>query len=246
MKTIKIPKNTQVAAFSDPHEHPEQFFNLIEKINPSEKMWIICCGDLEGKGYGEKAFNSMTDKLAEMSNLGYCYTVCGNHEKKYIKKNKNTSNPSTQLIWWKNQPLSLSFEFYNGNRLTAVHAGVLSNMTWEDLETNVEVCYIRDVDEQGMIPLVWKKINGVDTLVKSRVGGESWHLKYDGKHGYIISGHTPNRDGKPKYYNFSCNLDCAVFETGILSAQLFTPEGKLGELITVSGEAFKPKLNESF
>jgi hypothetical protein len=247
MKTIKIPQGTQLAFATDFHSHPEQFFNLIDTLEPSEKMWFISGSDVRDKGYGEVAFNSITDKLIEMTDAGYCYSVLGNHEIRYLKQNKKVSNPSPQLIFWRKQPLSLSFEFYNGTRLVVIHAGLTKKMTWEDLETNVEVCYVRDVDDDDkMIPLVWKDIKGEKTLVKAKEGGESWHKRYDGRFGYACSGHNPNKDGKPKYYNFSCNLDCAVFETGILSAQTFTPEGNLGELITVTGQAFRPKLNENY
>lgn len=246
MKTIKIPKGTQLAFTTDFHEHSEQFFKLIDIIQPSEKMWFISGGDARDKGYGEVAFNSITDKMIEMTDAGYCYSVIGNHEIRYLKQNKKVSDPSTQLVFWRKQPLALSFEFYNGARITVVHAGVTERMTPEDLETNVEVAYVRDVDEQGMISLVWKDINGVKTLVKSREGGKKWAEAYDGRLGYICAGHDPNKLGVPRYYNFSCNLDCAVFETGVLSAQIFTPEGTLGEVISVTGTPFNPKLNDKF
>jgi hypothetical protein len=246
IKTIKVPKDTEIVAFTDPHEHAEQFFNLLNIINPSEKKWIVCCGDLKDKGYGDVAFNNMTDEMIKLSEKGIGFIVKGNHEIKLLKNNRKNSNASLQIEWWRKQSLGLSFEFYNGNRLTVLHAGVVPGMTWEDLDSNTEVAYVRDVDELGMIQLIWKKINGVDTLVKSREGGKSWHELYQGNFGYVVSGHQPNKDGQPRYYNYSCNLDCAVFETGVLRAQTFTPEGNLGELITVTGTAFKPKLNEKF
>lgn len=247
MKTIKIPKYVQLVFATDFHSHPEQFFKLIDAINPSEKMWFISGSDVRDKGYGEVAFNSITNKLIEMTYAKYCYSVLGNHELKWLKQNKKISDPSPQLAFWRKQPLALSFEFYNGAKLTVVHGGIVSGMTWEDLETNVEVCYVRDVDEKGMIPLRWvKDEKGENKLVKSREGGKSWHEVYAGNLGYVCAGHSPNYNGKPKYYNFSCNLDCAVFETGNLCAQIFTTEGKLGELITVSGTPFRPKLNEAY
>ena len=246
MKTIKVPKDTQIAVVGDVHEHAEHFFSLIEKIKPSEKMWFISVGDLKDKGYGEVAFNNITDEMINLATNGCGFIVKGNHEIKMLKNNRKNPKPSAQIEWWKNQSMSLSFEFHNGNRLTIVHAGIVPGMTWEDLDSNMEIAYVRDVDEQGMIQLVWKKINGVDTLVKAREGGQSWHLEYDGRFGYVAAWHAPNKDGKPKFYNFSCNLDCAVFETGVLSAQIFTAEGNLGELVTVTGTAFKPKLNENY
>ena len=247
MKTIKIPKNTQIAIIGDSHEHSEHFFSIIDKIQPSEKMWFISVGDFEGKGFGKIALNSMINKMIELHKNNCGFMVKGNHEIKWLKNNKKNTPYSAQYEFIKNLPLSLSFEFYNGAKVTVVHAGINPKMTWDELDTNIEVCYIRDLDSNmNMIPLIWKDINGIRTLVKAKEGGIPWAEIYDGRFGYVCAGHEPNRDGKPKYYNYSCNLDCAVFETGILSAQIFTAEGKLGELITVSGTPFKPELNEKF
>src|SRR5260221_5922282 len=173
MRNIKIPKGVSLAFFTDCHEHSGQFFELLEKINPSEKMWLVCAGDCIGKGFGEKEFEKITDKLIELSEQGICFAVKGNHEAKEIKKNKK--NLSKQLNWWKERPLSLIFDFYNGSRVTCIHAGVTPKMTWDDLHNNSEVYYVRDVDSEGMIPLKWVEENGKKVLVKSREGGTSWH-----------------------------------------------------------------------
>lgn len=241
MTNIKIPKGVQLAFITDAHEHPEQFFKLLDKVNPSEKMWVIFAGDAHGKGFGERAFEKITDKLIELNEQGISFSVLGNHEKKEIKKNKK--NLSKQLKWWSERPLSITFDFYNGSRITVLHAGVTPKMTFQDLESNSEVYYVRDVDEQGMIPLVWKGEGKNKVLVKSREGGTEWHNLYCGRFGYIVSGHAAQKDGIPKFYNFSCNLDSCCYETGILSCQIFTEDGKLGELIQVSGKAAKPELN---
>lgn len=242
MKKIIVPKNTQVAVIGDIHEHLEQFNLILDKINPSEKMWVVSLGDACEKGWGEDSFNSITDKLIELSDAGIGYAVRGNHEVKLIKRYKNA--PSKQLQWWKSRNLSLTFEFSNGALLTCLHAGVKPSMTWEDLQTNIEVVYIRDLNKKEMmIPLLWKDIDGVKTLVPAEPNGKSWHEFYQGQFGFVASGHAAQYNGLAKFYNYSCNLDSAVFETGILTAQVFDTNGKLGELITVSGPAFKPKLN---
>lgn len=242
MKKIIVPKNTQIAVFSDPHEHSEQFFKLMDKINPSENMWIVCAGDKNDKGFGEKAFHDILDRMIEYSNAGFGFSVKGNHCLKFLKKNKQDN--SSRITWLRARPLSLSFEFYNGSRLTVLHGGVTNKTTEEDLQNNIEICYVRDIDDSGkMIPMVWKDIKGEKTLVKSKEGGKFWMDLYDGRFGFIAAGHTPNKNGKPSYYNYSVNLDCGVFETGQLVGQIFTSEGKLGEQITVSGTPFKPKLN---
>ncbi len=204
-------------------------------------MWLISAGDVYSKGFGKKEAEKITDKLIELSNKNMCFAVKANHELSEIRKNKKNLSP--QLQWWKERPLSYTFEFHNGSLVTVVHAGVTPSMTWDDLENNSEVCYVRDVDAQGMIPLKWITEDDKKVLIKSREGGKPWHEVYDGRFGYIVSGHAAIKTGIPKFYNFSCNIDSACYETGILSCQIFTEDGKLGELIQVSGMAAKPDLN---
>ncbi len=244
VKSIQVPEGTQLAIITDCHEHSEQFFNILDQIRPRENLWLISLGDVYGKGFGLKAAEKITDELQRLQNKGCCFAVRGNHDLKEVKKAKGTNKWSPQLKWWSQQPLALSFQFYNGARVTAVHAGVTPLMTWEDLDRSVEVCYVRDIDEDGkMIPLIWKDINGVSTLIKSKEGGDVWHKKYDGRFGYIVSGHAAQKDGEAKFYKFSCNLDSCVYETGILTAQVFAEDGSLGRIIRVQGAAKKPELN---
>lgn len=237
MRKIQVPRDTEIVVIGDVHEHPEQFFKILEIIKPSEKKWLVSLGDCVDKGYGNDAFVAITDKLIELDSFGYCFAVRGNHEQKHIKKNKNNLSP--QLQWWQTKPLSLVFEFHTGAIVTCVHAGVRSSMTWEDLQTNTEVLYIRDLNkDERMIPLLWKEIDGVKTLVPAEPNGTPWHLYYDGRMGFICSGHNAQKDGVAKYYNYSCNLDSAVFETGILTGQIFTSDGNLGVQVKTSGVAF--------
>jgi hypothetical protein len=244
MRKISVPKGVELVFSTDFHSHDEQFFKLINLIKPSEKAWFVSGADYLDKGYGDESAFLIIDKMIEMSYLGYGFSVLGNHDQKFKKKNKNVTNPSPQLSWIRTLPLSLTFEFYTGALVTVVHGGIRPSMTWEDLQTNTEVMYIRDLDkDERMIQLLWKEIDGVKTLVPAKPDGKSWHHYYQGQYGYICSGHAANYSGEPKFYNYSLNLDCAVFETGILAGQYFTAEGKLGELITVSGIPAKPKLN---
>ena len=162
-------------------------------------------------------------------------------------KAKGTDKMTPQLKWWKNRPLSITFNFKSGSIVTVLHAGVTPKMTKEDIERNIEVLYVRDVDVDGkMIPLIWKDIDGVKTLIKSKEGGESWHNKYLGQFGYIASGHAAQKDGIAKFYKYSCNLDSGVYETGILTAQVFDENGNLGKLITVEGPAAKPDIHVAY
>lgn len=246
MKTIFVPKHIKLAVIGDVHEHTEQYFKIIKKISPAQNMWLISVADIIDKGFGAESFNQITQHLAQLHKNGIGFAVKGNHELKHLNKFKKTPEKMSQeLAWWKDKPLALSFQFHTGSKLTVVHAGVTPKHTLEDLKNNVEVCYVRDVDKNGkMIKLKWIEENGIKKLVKEKEGGCSWHEVYDGRFGYIASGHAACLDGKAKFYKYSSNLDSAVFETGILSAQIFSDEGKLEDLITVSGKAAKPKLGE--
>lgn len=242
MLNIAVPKDTSIAIIGDVHEHSEQFKKMLNKISPSWKMWLVSVGDIYDKGFGINVAEEITGELQELQNRRIGFAVRGNHELKQIRKNRR--NLGAKLEWWKNQPLSLSFNFHNGARVTVLHAGITPRHTWKSLEQDVEVCYVRDVDEVGnMIPLVWKEVDGERILMKAKAGGESWHKKYDGRFGYVVSGHAAQKDGEAKFYNYSCNIDSAVYETGILTAQVFNDDGNRSELIKVNGTPKKPELN---
>jgi len=244
---VSVPEGVSVAVMGDVHEHEEQFLAMLNEIRPREDMWLVSLGDIYDKGFGIKSAERMTDELMRLQEKGVCCAVRGNHEVKLIRKARKTPKQTPQLKWWANQPLAITFNFANRTTVTALHAGVTPLMTESDLGHGVEVVYIRDVDEEGqMIPLVWKNINGVQTLVKSKEGGSVWHDVYDGRFGYIVSGHAAQRDGEAKLFNYSSNLDSGVYDTGILTAQIFNDEGKSTKLVTVKGTAFKPELNINY
>lgn len=244
IKTINVPKGTELAIIGDIHEHDSQFFELIDKIKPSKDRWIVSVGDAIDKGFGLDSFNKVTNKLIDLENQGFGFAVMGNHEIKAIKKNKK--NLSQELAWWKKRPLSILFKFWNGSSVLVVHAGVSPNHSLEGLGKDYSVLYMREVDEEGnMISLVWKEIDGKKFLVKPK-GGTLWHELYDGRFGYIVSGHISQKDGKPKFYGYSANIDSAVYETGILTSQIINSKGGRGDLIQAEGEAAKPELNINY
>jgi hypothetical protein len=239
---IKVPKDTSIVFIGDIHEHEEQFFSLIDKIKPSKTRLIVSVGDVYDKGFGELSAQNITKELINLNNKGIAYAVKGNHELKIIKKSKNKLDE--YLSWWSYCPLSLRFDFYNGAAITVVHAGITPHTSSEDLNKSIEVCYVREIDEFGkMIPLIRKTENGKIFLVREK-RGKLWHEIYDGRFGYIVSGHIPQFDGNITYYNYSCNIDTAVFDTGKLSGQEFLPNGSLGESFSVQGKASKPELFE--
>jgi len=240
-QTIQVPENTSICIIGDIHEHTEQFFNLLEEWKPSPTKLIVSVGDVYDKGYGEKSAEIITEELIRLSDKHIAYAVRGNHEVKIIRSKKK--NPLSKCLkWWRGRPLVITFEFPN-MKITVLHAGVSPLMDQNSLGKDVEVVYVRDVDENGkMIPLVWQMINGVKTLVKSKEGGTSWHEVYDGRFGYIVSGHAAQEDGQAKYYTHSCNLDSGIYDTGRLTGQIISNDG-LGDKIVIDGPAFKPILN---
>ena len=239
---VDVPAETSICVIGDIHEHKAQFLSILDKFNPSSKRWIVSVGDIYDKGFGQEIGNEITRKLIELNNSNIGFAVKGNHELKIVKKNKN--NLTEELKWWAKMPLSITFRFIKGNSLTVLHAGVLPGWIEEDLGKNIELCYVRDVDTSlnKMIPLVWIDDNGTKKLVKKYDGGKCWHEIYDGRFGYIIAGHAAQKDGQPKFYNYSANIDVGVYDTGLLCGQVFDDQGKLGETIIVSGLAAKPNI----
>lgn len=238
---VQVPPETSICVMGDVHEHIEQFEKLVELWEPSQNKWLVSLGDIYDKGFGQNFAELITEKLIELQNEHILFAVRGNHELKTIKKAKNDLNKYLQ--WWKEQPLAITFEFPRGKRVVVLHAGVTPKMTEDNLGNDVEVVFVRDVDELGMISLVWKSVDGQQTLVKSRPGGKSWHELYDGRFGYIVSGHAAQKDGVAKFYNYSCNIDTAVYDTGKLTAQIFLSNGNLGNKLEITGTAKKPSLN---
>lgn len=230
---ILVPKDTKIAVIGDVHEHEDQFDRLLEMIKPSEKMYFVSVGDVYDKGYGVAVAESITDKIKKMAENGYAFIVKGNHELKHIKKAKLSKSMTPQLSWFEQQPLVLSFVFENNSRVTVVHGGVKPSHTWGDLDYDIETSYIRKLDDQGeMIKLEWFG----NELRPAKPGGLSWHETYDGRFGYIVAGHEPLKDGKPKFYNYSCNIDTACYHTGIMTCQVLSAYG-LEDLYSVEGQA---------
>jgi predicted phosphodiesterase len=244
MKPIIIPKGGKIAVVGDIHEHEEQFDKLIALIDPSPIMLLVSVGDIYDKGFGTEVAESIVDKFKVLKENGHGFVIRGNHELKRIRLGRRHKAMTPQLRWMRQQPLSLSFEFANRSRVTVVHGGVRPGHTADDLNSNVETCYVRTLDEEGKhIQLERKVVDGRVTFVPKRPGGKLWHGSYDGRFGYIVSGHAAQNDGTAKFYNYSCNLDSAVYHTGILTAQVFSENGR-EDLITVKGTPKWPDLEE--
>lgn len=242
-KIIKVPRGVSLAVVGDIHEHSEQFLKITEEAKIGKTRWLVSVGDVYDKGWGIKHAQSITGIMQDLNECNICFAVRGNHELKQIKKTNGKLDP--YLKWWSKQPLAITFEFFNGHKVLIVHGGVSPKLDESDLGKSVDICYIREIDENGdMISLKWEydpKIND-KVLVKSK-SGTNWHKLYDGRMGYICSGHNSQLDGQAKFFNHSCNLDSAVYDTGILTCQIISENGILGETIRASGTARKPQIN---
>lgn len=223
---INVPQGTKIAVIADSHGHNEQFQELIAKINPSDKIWAISLGDIKNKGFGIEAENSIIHILQSLNQP--VFACKGNNELKAVKLARENNQMTPELEWLDQLPVALSFNFDNGTRLTCCHGGVLPRHTWDDLKSNIEVCFVRNINKNGEMCLKDEK-------------GVNWHEIYNARLGYMICGHSAQRDGIAKFYKYSCNIDTCVYNTGILSAQVFSEKGK-EELIQVKGKAFTPEI----
>lgn len=230
---IKVPKETLITVVGDIHCNLFHFEKLLEKINPSNKMWIVSCGDVYDKGPEENS-KLIFNKIKDLQKEGICWFVKGNHELRRIRKSlKSSEKVSDELFWVSQQPLCVSFLFHNQTRLTVLHGGVKPTHTWKDLEANSEIAYIRKIDSEGE-PVAVKWVDRKPIFLKE---GKYWGEIYDGRFGYIASGHNSQIDGVPKFYKYCCNLDTRCYDTGILTAQVFGPNGRM-ELIQIKNENF--------
>jgi predicted phosphodiesterase len=237
-RDISLPRGTKVTVVGDVHEHERQFDEIVERIQPCREHRLVSIGDIYDKGFGPRVAESITKKLKRMVEDGVAYVIRGNHEQRHLRR---STALTSGLQWFATLGLSLSFRFHNQTKLLIVHAGVAPSFTTEDLVRNVETLYLRTLDERGnFIPLKWKTIEGKRRLVPMR-DGKPWHEYYDGRFGYIISGHDSQADGEVKFYPYSCNLDTKCYQTGVLSAITYGENGR-EDLIRIEGPAARPKI----
>lgn len=230
---IKVPTGAKLAIVGDIHEHENQFDRLIALIDPSPNMFFVSVGDIYDKGSGIKTANAILNKIRRLHDAGYGFIVKGNHELKHLRKAAYSNRWTYELDWINQQPLVLSFIFENGFRVTALHGGVKPSHTWNDLNKDTETSYIRNLDADGeMIKLKW---NGKE-YEPCKEGGIPWHEIYDGRFGYIVSGHEPLKNGKPRFYKYSCNIDTACYRTGVMTCQIISENG-LEDLHCIKGVA---------
>ena len=83
--------------------------------------------------------------------------------------------------WLADKPNVVGVKFLRGTRLIVVSGGLLPNMALEDLQANLKISF---VSELGEVP---------------------WHLKYNGKLGYVIS-NNPLKNSSPEFFNYSARI----------------------------------------
>lgn len=244
---IQLEKGIKIAVIGDIHEHEEQFDLAIKYLNScNQRIILICSGDVYDKGFGQSCADRISNKLRDLMLNGRALVIPGNHELKHIKKSRSFGVLEEKWKWWSHLPLSISLIFKNNTRLTIVHAGVKPNHSFQDLSNNVEICFIRYIDESGnLIKLKKEIVDGKRLMIPEKDGGIIWHEKYDGRFGYIISGHNSQKDGKPKFYNYSSNIDTACYHTGKLTMQIFGENGS-EELLEFCGEPKYPDLEDMY
>lgn len=241
---IKLDSDVKLLCISDIHEHHEQFFNILEKYPVSDKQKLIVCGDVIDKGFGLESAEKIYNKIRELIDLNQAYMIKGNHELKNIKKQRKDGKLNKLFKWVESLPISLSFSYPNHSRYTFVHGGVDPKMNWEQLSYDLTVCYIRYISNENnkMVSVDKKEENGIISYVPKDLNCNLWHSSYDGRFGYIVSGHNNDPQG-PKFYNYSCNIDTGVFNSGKLTAVIFGSKGR--EVIyQAEGIAFNSKKNE--
>lgn len=228
---VNLKKGTKLFIVGDIHEHKPQFIDLVNIIQPSKERILVSVGDIFDRGLGKKAAKDILNKMIHLYYNGCCYMVRGNHEQKLLNKNESLSGEEE---WATTRPLSIRFKFHNQSSVLVMHGGITQFHNWGDLESNTDVLYTRKIDERGKKIRMVKQESGEYIAKKP---GKSWHEYYDGRFGYIVAGHDPQKNGEVAFYKYSCNVDTGCFETGVLSAVVVDEFG-VQETIQVKGKSF--------
>lgn len=101
------------------------------------------------------------------------------------------NNKLESWIKYKNNITQITFN--GGGTLLVVSGGVIPNMVKEDLRSNLEISFV------------------------SKIEGDSWHNRYNGMLGYIIS-NNPLDDSPPEYFQYSCRIG-NTYKSNLVYAQ---------------------------
>jgi hypothetical protein len=238
---INLESDVKLVCVSDIHEHVDQFFNVLNKFPLSANQRLVVIGDVFDKGKSIEDAFKLAEVIKSYEDQGLAYYIRGNHELKNIKKLKKVGELSPLMKWVSSRPISLSFVYPNGTRYTMVHAGVDPKMHWHDLSHDYNVCYIRVLSNKTFTHVSMQRVtsdNGETYWEPVEKDVSNWHKLYDGRFGYIVSGHDYNENG-PIFYDYSCNIDTGVFVTGKLTAVVFGDNGR-EEVYQAVGAALSP------
>ena len=219
---ITLSKNIKLAIFGDVYGTKKQFFSALEQVKPSQDMLIGFVGNVCSNVWPDNDAAIIFDKIIELHKLGYVLFIKGSNELKHLRESRRKGFLDSRLKWIDQQPLAVSCLFPSGSNVTLVHSGIAPYHTWFNLGSDVDVCYIDELSASDR-----------GTSLEGACG-PLWHEAYDGRLGYVVSGHKPQLDGKPKYYNYSCNLNTAPHQTGKLCVQIFNEIGKERAMIIES------------
>ena len=123
---ISVPRGIRLAIVGDSHGHAKAFSSASQEALEAG-CWLVSLGDVHDKGWGPKEENEITSILMDAQEKGYGYAIKGNHEIKNIRKNRHTTL-TKELEWWNKQPVCISFDFWNGTKITVVHGGITPHL----------------------------------------------------------------------------------------------------------------------
>jgi len=186
---------------------------LLQKIiEVAKDKILVLLGDVLGKENAQEIHT-----LYQKKNV---FIIKGNQDQKLI--NHNMISP-----YWNVLPTFITFVFPNQNKVSVVHGGISPKHKWKDIYSQ-ELIYIRTLDgNNNPVPLKWNN-NKLEPIRP----GVSWHQKYDGRFGYVISSHGTEESGI-KHYLHSCSVNSRYHKTGKLLGQIVLSNGTLGDCIQI-------------
>ncbi len=211
----------RVIVYGDIHGCLDEFKDLREKIGIKSGDLEICVGDILNKGpyLGGEMISYLQDH--------HIRSVVGNNEAKAIKQYKQYKKAGEEYLkslraFEIATVLSLrddDFLFLNSlplfikvKNLTILHGGLTPSMDLENLDASLkkEITLIRYLNKE-FLPIPWSD-------QENRY--KFWTEVYDGREGFIVSGHHPFP--KPKIDKYAVNIDTGCVYGGKLTAVVFT------------------------
>ncbi len=210
----------RVIVYGDIHGCLDEFKSLREKIEIKSSDIEVCVGDILNKGL--YLANMMISYLQEH----HIKVVIGNNEAKALKQYKQYKNKGEEYLQTL-RPFEIAtvlslrdddFLFLNSlpyflkiKNLTILHGGLTPEMHLDKLDNALkkELTLIRFLNKE-LKPIPWSD-------QKNRY--KFWTEVYDGREGFIVSGHHPFPE--PKVDKYAVNIDTGCVYGGKLTAVVF-------------------------